>query len=231
MAEDPVDAVVVTDRTRVRRHRDRAAFDREVVHGILDEGFICHLACHVDGTTWMIPTAYGRRGEELLLHGALGNHIMSAAGSGVPLTATVTLVDGMVLARSTFNHSINYRSVVVFGQARHITDPDDKAAALARIVEHMLPGRSAEARPPTPSELRQTQVLALPITEASAKVRTGPPGDGDSEDAALAVWAGVVPLRSVAGAPEAAPGLCAPAAAVGPSASWLDQQRWAAPSG
>lgn len=222
----PLDA---TGRSQVRRHRDRASYQRDEVYAILDEGFVCHVACHDAGTTWMIPTAYGRRGDLLLLHGAAANHLFGAAAAGSQLVVTVTLVDGMVLARSTFSHSINYRSVVVFGQATAITDPDAKISALEAIVEHMLPGRAAQARPPTPSEVRSTSVVSLPIGEASAKVRTGPPGDGDGPDGELPVWAGTVPLRAVAGAPVAAPDLGADGAAAGPSASWAVQpRRWGA---
>ena len=217
-------AIEPTPRTTVRRLRDRGDYDRDTVNAILDEGFICHAACAVDGTVWMIPTAYGRDGDRLLLHGAAANHVLKAAAAGAELTVTVTLVDGMVLARSTFHHSINYRSVVIFGTATDITDPEEKAAALELLVDHMLPGRSAEARPPTPIELKQTRVVTLPITEASAKLRAGGPSD-DEEDLALPVWAGVVPLRTAAGAPvadEAYP----PPAGVEASASCEQPQRW-----
>ena len=216
-----------TKRTRARRHRERASYTLDNVHAILDEGFICHVACHDAGTTWMIPTAYGRRGDELLLHGAAANHLFAVAAAGAQVAVTVTLVDGMVLARSTFSHSLNYRSVVIFGQATEITDPDAKAAALEAIVEHLLPGRTAEARPPTATELRSTTVVSLPITEASAKIRTGPPLDGDGPDGALPVWAGTLPLTTVAGNPVAAPDLHDDGAARGPTASWADQPlRW-----
>ncbi len=216
-----------TRRSRVRRHRDRASYTLDNVHAILDEGFICHIACHDNGTTWIIPTAYGRRGEELLLHGAAANHLFAAAAAGAQLAVTVTLVDGMVLARSTFNHSVNYRSVVMFGQATVITDPDAKAEALAAIVEHMLPGRSGEARPPTATEVRSTIVLSLPIIDASAKIRTGPPLDGDGPDGELPVWAGTLPFRTVAGPPAAAPDLRSAEAIGGASSSWTAQShRW-----
>lgn len=215
----------VTDRTRVRRHRDRAGYDLDTVDAILDEATICHVAVHDRGTTWMVPVAYGRMGDELVLHGALANNVLAAAARGVPVTVAVTITDAMVLARSTFNHSINYRSVVLFAEARRIDDPAEKDAALAAVVDHLLPGRSAEARRPTESELRQTIVVAVPISEASAKVRTGPPGDADSDDAALPVWAGLLPLRTVAGEPVPAPGLVE--AAPPPAASWAAQPRWA----
>jgi hypothetical protein len=216
-----------TRRSQVRRHRDRASYALDDVYAILDEGLVCHAACHEGGSTWMIPTAYGRRGDELLLHGAAANHLFAAAAAGAQLAVTVTLVDGMVLARSTFSHSLNYRSVVIFGQATTITDPHAKAAALEAIVEHLLPGRTGEARPPTATELRSTAVLSLPITEASAKIRTGPPLDGDGPDGALPVWAGTLPFRTVAGPPLPAPDLADAGAAGGPAASWVTQpRRW-----
>jgi uncharacterized protein len=195
-AADP--SFVPTSRTTLRRHRERGEYDRDAVHAILDEGFICHVACAVDGTVFMIPTAYGRAGELLFLHGAAGNHMLKAAAAGAELTVTVTLLDGLVLARSTFHHSLNYRSVVVFGRATEVVDPDDKAEALAVIVDHMLPGRSGDARSPNPSELLSTRVVSLPLDEVSAKVRTGGPID-DEEDLLLPVWAGVLPLRPEAG--------------------------------
>ena len=189
---------VPTSRTGVRRHRDRAHYDRAAVFGILDEGFICHAACSVDGTVWMIPTIYGRDGDRLLLHGAAANHVLKAAAAGAELTVTVTLVDGLVLARSTFHHSLNYRSVVIFGGATEIADPEEKAAALDLVVEHLLPGRTADARRPNRTELASTRVVWMALDEVSAKVRTGGPID-DDEDMPLPVWAGVLPLRLAAG--------------------------------
>jgi nitroimidazol reductase NimA-like FMN-containing flavoprotein (pyridoxamine 5'-phosphate oxidase superfamily) len=200
-AAPPDGAFVPTDRTAVRRHRERGQYDRDLVYGILDEGFICHAACQLQGTVWMIPTAYGRAGDRLLLHGAAANHVLKAASAGAELTVTVTLVDGLVLARSTFHHSINYRSVVVFGRATPIEEPAAKADALARIVDHILPGRSADARGPNSAELASTRVVWLPLDEVSAKVRTGGPIE-DEEDMALPVWAGVLPLRPTAGPPQ-----------------------------
>jgi nitroimidazol reductase NimA-like FMN-containing flavoprotein (pyridoxamine 5'-phosphate oxidase superfamily) len=187
-------------RSTVRRHRERGDCDRAVIDAILDEGFICHVACQVDGTVWMIPTAYGRDGDRLLLHGAAANHVLRAAAAGVELTVNVTLTDGLVLARSTFKHSVNYRSVTLFGKATDISDPEAKAAALAAIVEHLLPGRSGEARGPNRVELAATRVVSLPIDEASAKVRAGGPLD-DEADLGGGAWAGVLPLRLVAGPP------------------------------
>ena len=197
----PPSGIEPTARTALRRHRERAEYDLDAVLAILDEGFICHVACVVDGTVWMIPTAYGRDGDRLLLHGAAANNVLKAAAAGAELTITVTLLDGMVLARSTFHHSINYRSVVIFGLATEITDPGEKSAALARIVDHLLPGRSDDARGPTPKELAQTRVVSIGLDEMSAKVRTGPPIE-DEADLALAVWAGVLPLRPASGVPR-----------------------------
>ncbi len=219
------DTIEPTARTNVRRHRDRASYEREQIHAILDEGLICHVACSVDGIPWMIPTAYGRDGDVLYLHGAAGNHLLKTASEGGDIVVAVSLIDGMVLARSTFNHSFNYRSVVVFGPATEVTDPAEKAHGLEVIVERMLPGRSHEARAPSESELRQTRVVRLSITEASAKVRTGPASD-QPEDVDLPIWAGVLPIRTVAGAPEPDPGN-----AVGlPEPEGLDQpDRWGPP--
>jgi uncharacterized protein len=206
----------------VLRPRARGAFDRDLVYAILDEGFICHAACSVDGTVWMIPTAYARDGDRLVLHGAAANHVLKAAAAGAELTITVTLLDGLVLARSTFNHSLNYRSVVIFGTATDVTDTAEKAGALEKIVEHMLPGRSADARTPNPVELAKTRVVSVPLDEVSAKVRAGGPLDEEA-DVDLPVWAGVLPLRPEAGPPcpdpANQPGLDLPA--------YLDQpDRW-----
>ncbi|HET9070433.1 MAG TPA: pyridoxamine 5'-phosphate oxidase family protein [Acidimicrobiales bacterium] len=216
-----------TGRTRVRRHRDRASYETAEIDAILDEGMICHVAACVDGVPWMIPTAYGRDGDVLYLHGAAGNHLLAVAGDGGDVVVTVSLLDGMVLARSTFNHSFNYRSVVVYGRAEPVTDPPEKAHALEIIVDHLLPGRSREARPPTDAELRQTRVVRLALDEASAKIRRGPAAD-DPDDVDLAVWAGVLPLRTVAGPAEPdvhnQPGVAAPAG--------LDQpRRWSLEQG
>ncbi len=204
MTESPTQ-VEPTERTQVRRHRERGTYERAEIDGILDEGMIAHVAVTVDGSPWMIPTAYGRDGDVLYLHGAAGNHLLKAATGGGDIVVTVSLLDGVVLARSTFHHSLNFRSVVVFGRPEELTDPDAKAHALTVIVDHLLPGRSSEARPPTVSELRQTRVLALPIDEVSAKVRTGGPID-DEGDVDLPVWAGVLPLHTSAGAPVPDPG-------------------------
>lgn len=191
---------LLTDRTRVRRKADRGVHDRAVVDAILDEGLVCHVGFAVDGRPWVVPTAYARVGDAVYLHGATGNHALRALASGAEACLTVTLVDGLVLARSAFHHSINYRSVMLFGVAKRVDDPAEKRRAVDAIVEHVVPGRSADARPPTDEELRATLVVRLPITEGSAKVRTGPPID-DAEDLALPVWGGVIPLTTAAGDP------------------------------
>lgn len=190
-----------TERTRVRRLPDRASYDVEVVHAILDAGFVAHVGIATEQGPVVIPTAYGRVADQLYLHGSPASRLVRSLARGVPVCVTVTCVDGLVLARSTFHHSINYRSVVVFGTATEVTDLDQKAEALAAFVEHVVPGRTASVREATEKELRGTAVLALPLAEASAKVRTGPPVD-DEADLARPVWAGVVPLAPVAGPPQ-----------------------------
>ena len=194
------DAYNATERTRVRRLAKRAAYDRATVHAILDEGFICHLACVVDGSPVVLPTAYGRAAERLFFHGAAANRMMKTAAQGVEIAVAVTLIDALVLARSAFHHSINYRSVVVFGKARAVTDPAEKNEALRIISENIIRGRWDEVRPPTEKELAATSVIALDLNEVSAKVRTGPPID-DEEDYELPVWAGILPLGLEAGQP------------------------------
>jgi uncharacterized protein len=196
-----VTALEPTARTNIRRHRDRADYERDTIHAILDEGLICHVAASVDGVPWMIPTAYGRDGDHLYLHGAAGNHLLKVAAEGGDIVVTVSLLDGLVLARSTFNHSLNYRSVVVFGPATPIEEAGEKAAAMVLLVDHILPGRTADARGPNAAELASTRVVWLPLDEVSAKVRTGGPID-DDDDMDLPVWAGVLPLRPVAGPPQ-----------------------------
>jgi nitroimidazol reductase NimA-like FMN-containing flavoprotein (pyridoxamine 5'-phosphate oxidase superfamily) len=199
---EPEDEVAgpASDRVRVRRLAARGRYDRQAIDAILDEGFVCHLGFSVDGTTWVLPTAYGREGDELYVHGAVGNHALRTLQGGMPACITVTLVDGVVLARSAFHHSINYRSVVLFGVTQPVHDVDEKRHALEVIVDHVVPGRVADARPVTPSEIRATTVLRLPIEEASAKVRTGGPND-DPEDLELGVWAGQIPLTLTPGRP------------------------------
>lgn len=195
-----------SERTTVRRRPQRGRYDRGTVDAILDEGVVCHVAVNGDdGEPVVLPTAYVRIGDELVLHGSAANHLLRLAAAGRPLSMAVTLVDGLVLARSAFNHSMNYRSVVVFGRAR-VVEGDEKVAALDAFVDHVAPGRSAEARPPTAKELAATLVIAVPLDEVSAKVRTGPPHD-DEDDMALPVWAGEVPLGTVVGEPVPDPAL------------------------
>ncbi|HEV2765959.1 MAG TPA: pyridoxamine 5'-phosphate oxidase family protein [Pyrinomonadaceae bacterium] len=195
-----------TGRSTVRRLAKRASYERETVYAILDEGFICHVGFAVEGQPFVIPTGYARRGDVLYLHGARASRMLRELARGAEVCVTVTLVDGLVLARSAFHHSINYRSVVVFGRAELVEDLEEKSEALRALTEHIVPGRWPDVRWPSEAELKATSVLRLPLGEASAKVRTGPPVD-DEEDYALDVWAGVVPLRVEAGAPEPDPRL------------------------
>jgi uncharacterized protein len=204
-----------TPRTTVRRLPARAAYDAATVNAILDEALLCHLSFVVDGHPFGLPTIHARVGEVLYVHGSAASRMLRTAAGGAPVCVTATLLDGLVLARSAFHHSMNYRSVVVLGRASLVEDLDEKRAALEAVVEHVAPGRSVEVRPPTPLELKGTSVLRLPIEEASAKVRTGPPVD-DEEDYALPVWAGVLPLSLRPGAPVADPRL-APATPIAPS--------------
>jgi nitroimidazol reductase NimA-like FMN-containing flavoprotein (pyridoxamine 5'-phosphate oxidase superfamily) len=183
-----------TPRTTVRRLPDRARYDRATVHAILDEGLVCHVGFVDGGQPFVIPSAYARVDDRLVLHGSAASRMVKALAGGAPACVTVTLLDGLVLARSGFHHSMNYRSVVVLATATEITDPEEKRRALDAIVEHVVPGRVTHVRPPSEKELRATRVVALPLDEASAKVRTGPPKD-DEADYALPVWAGELPLR------------------------------------
>jgi nitroimidazol reductase NimA-like FMN-containing flavoprotein (pyridoxamine 5'-phosphate oxidase superfamily) len=194
-------------RTRVRRKPTRGAYERETIDAILDEGFICHVGfVHDDGYPVVLPTIYARSGDTLYFHGSQGSRMLRTAATGTEVCLTVTLVDGIVLARSAFHSSMNYRSVVVLGKARRVEDAKEREAAFRAIVEHVAPGRWAETRWPNPKELQATSVLALPLDEASAKIRTGPPID-DEEDYDLPYWAGVVPLAVRAGQPEPDPRL------------------------
>ena len=195
-----------TERTTLRRLPKRAEYDREAVYRILDEGFICHVGFVVDGQPFVIPTGYARLKDTLFIHGSQASRMLRAVGQGISVCLTVTLVDGLVLARSAFHHSMNYRSVVVFGQAIVVDESEAKLAALRALSEHMIPGRWDEVRGPSEPEMRATVVLSLPLAEASAKVRTGPPLD-DEEDYQLPVWAGVIPFRLVAEPPVADPRL------------------------
>ncbi|HYV00392.1 MAG TPA: pyridoxamine 5'-phosphate oxidase family protein [Pyrinomonadaceae bacterium] len=189
-----------TERTTLKRLPKRGVYDRRLVYGILDEGFICHVGFAVEGQPFVIPTGYARVDEQLFIHGSQVSRMLRTLSSGIDVCVAVTLVDGLVLARSAFHHSINYRSVVIFGRATIVDDREAKLAALFAFSEQVIPGRWNDVREPTEQELRATTVLSLPLVEVSAKVRTGPPID-DDEDYALNVWAGVLPLKIEAGAP------------------------------
>ncbi|HLL15275.1 MAG TPA: pyridoxamine 5'-phosphate oxidase family protein [Pyrinomonadaceae bacterium] len=195
-----MDSFTPTGRSTLKRLPKRGEYGREGVYKILDEGFVCHVGFVVEGQPFVIPTGYGRAGDTLYIHGAQASRMLRTLSEGIEMCVTVTLVDGMVMARSAFHHSMNYRSVVVFGRAVVVTDGAEKWEALRALTEHLAPGRWAEVRQPSEGEMRATLVLALPLAEASAKVRTGPPLD-DEEDYELPVWAGVVPLRVTAGEP------------------------------
>lgn len=194
--------IATTPRTTLKRLPKRGSFERATLHRILDEGLVCHVGFVGEGGPVVIPTAYGRKGDTLFLHGSAAGRMLKTVGGGVDLCVTVTLVDSLVLARSAFHHSMNYRSVVVFGRARVVDEVDEKFAALRAITEHIVPGRWPDVRPPAPQEMKGTLVLALALDEASAKVRTGPPID-DEADYALPVWAGELPLRVVPQTPVA----------------------------
>ena len=185
-----------SSRNTLKRSSQRGHYDRETIHQILDAGFLCHVGFTIGEQPYVLPNAYGREGDTLYLHGAIGNRMLNQLEKGVPVCITVTHTDGIVLARSVFHHSFNYRSVVVFGTARLVAD-EDKEHALHVVTEQILKGRWDEARTPTQQELKVTKVLAVEIEEASAKVRTGPPKD-EEKDYALPIWAGVLPLRIVA---------------------------------
>ena len=187
-------------RTRVVREAERGVYDRETVYRILDEGIICHVGFVAGGQPFVIPTSYGRKDANLYIHGSVASRMLRQMENAAPVCVTMTLLDGLVLARSVFNHSMNYRSVVILGKATLVDDREEKLAALRVISEHILPGRWDDARQPNERELKQTAVLRLPIEEFSAKVRTGPPID-DAEDYAFPTWAGVVPLEIKAGVP------------------------------
>ena len=199
-------ATVPTDRTRVRRVPQRGAYERETIEAILDETLISHVGFVHDGHPVVIPTLHARLGDRLYLHGSAASRMLRTLHRGVPVCVTATLVDGLVLARSAFHHSVNYRSVVVFGTATLIEPGDETAKALELFTEKLVPGRWADVRPPTRQELKGTKVLSLPLDEASAKVRTGPPIDED-EDYDLPVWAGVLPLATDVAEPQPDPRL------------------------
>jgi len=189
-----------TSRTRIVREPQRAVYDRDAINQILDEAFLCHIGFVADGQPYVIPTSYGRDGDVLYIHGSAASRMLRNLDQGVPVCITVTLLDGLVLARSVFNHSMNYRSVVILGTARLVDDPVEKLAALRALSEHILPQRWDDSRQPNEKELKATSVLRIPIEEFSAKVRVGPPID-DEEDYSFPTWAGVIPLEMKTGAP------------------------------
>ena len=189
-----------TPRTRVVREADRAVYDRDAAYRILDEAFLCHVGFVVDGQPFVIPTSYGRKDDSLYIHGSAASRMLRNLKDAVPVCITVTLLDGLVFARSIFNHSMNYRSVVILGKATLVDNPQEKIEALRALSEHILPGRWDDSRQPNERELKATSILRVPIEEFSAKVRMGPPID-DESDYAFPTWAGVVPLEMTAGAP------------------------------
>ncbi len=199
-------ATFETERTRLRRLPERGTFDRTTINGILDEALMCHLAVIHDGGPVVMPMLFGRDGDDLILHGSPASRTLRAAAEPVDVCVNVTLVDGIVVARSGFHSSMNYRSVTIFGQAHRVTDLEEKRRLLGVIVDHVLPGRNGTARPMTATEIKGTTVLRLPIQEASAKVRTGWPHD-DEEDYELPIWAGVIPVSTQYAPPVADPHL------------------------
>jgi uncharacterized protein len=196
------DGLSATSRTALRRKRERGRTDWETLVSILDEGLVCHVGFGDEGTTYVVPMAYTRVDRVLYLHGAAGNRTLRALAGGVEACVTVTLLDGLVLARSAFHHSMNYRSVMLLGAAARVEEEREQLLAAASLLDHMAPGRSQDARGPTAAELRSTLILRFPVVEGSAKVRVGGPVD-DEEDLPLPIWAGEIPLRLVAGAPVA----------------------------
>jgi len=193
-----MDTISRTQRTTLKRLPQRGSFEREQINTILDEGLVCHVGFIVNDQPYVIPTGYARLGDELIIHGSQASRLLREVGQGIDVCVTVTLIDGLVLARSAFHHSMNYRSVVVFGRARVIGDREEKLEALLALSEHIIPGRWDDVRGPNERELQLTTVLSIPLTEASAKIRTGPPVD-DEADYELEVWAGVMPLQMTAG--------------------------------
>ncbi len=189
-----------TQRTAVKRHPERGSYDRATIDAIVDEALICHVGFLVDEQPYVIPTIHARDGDMLYLHGSPGSRMLRNLAQGVDVCVTVTLLDGLVLARSVYHHSMNYRSVLVLGRAREVTDREEKLRAMRTVVEHVLPGRWDDARQPNEAELKGTTILAISLQEASAKIRTGPPKDIE-EDLALPVWAGVIPLELVPSVP------------------------------
>lgn len=193
--------IAPTARTRVKRHAERGTYERSTIYDILDAGLICHVGIVEDGQPFVMPTIHARMDDRLLLHGSPGSRLLRTIRNGTPLCVTVTLVDGLVLARSAMHHSMNFRSVVLLGKGSVIEEKEEKLRALRTISDHIVPGRWAEVRSPNATELSMTMVVAIPIEEASAKIRSGPPVD-DEDDYQLAVWAGVLPLQLTPQAPQ-----------------------------
>lgn len=199
---------MATKRTTVKRLPKRGHYDRATIDAILDEAILCHIGFEDEGQPYVIPSLHARVGDVLYLHGSSASRMMRRLGAGVPCCVTVTLVDGVVLARAVFDQSVNYRSVVVLGEARSVDDPDEKLAALEALTGQLVPGRWADTRPPTRQELKATTILALPLDEASAKVRSGPPGNAPEDAEAYAgTWTGVLPITQAVGEPVPAPDL------------------------
>jgi len=213
-----MDTFIPTDRTQVRRIPTRGIYDRAEVYSILDEGYVCHCGFAIDGQPYVIPTGYARLADEIFIHGSAASRMLRAVGEGIDVCVTVTLLDGLVLARSAFHHSMNYRSVVILGRARFVSDPVEKFMALRCFTNRIVPDRWEELRPTTDQELKGTSVLALRLDEVSAKVRTGGPKD-DAEDLDAPVWAGVIPLHTQFGDPV-------PAIDLAPSAPPIDLARF-----
>jgi nitroimidazol reductase NimA-like FMN-containing flavoprotein (pyridoxamine 5'-phosphate oxidase superfamily) len=213
-----------TARTKIRRVPARAVYDRETIDAILDEALVAHLGFLHDGQPYVVPTLHARIGDAVYFHGSAAGRAIRTLGEGVPACLTVTLLDGLVLARSAVHHSVNYRSVVVLGKARPLVDRSERAAALEAFVERLVPARWGEVRPPSPKELKATGVLALPLDEVSAKTRAGPPVD-DRDDYVLDSWAGVIPLRMAAGVPAPDPRLAPGTAASSAVQSWIERHR------
>jgi nitroimidazol reductase NimA-like FMN-containing flavoprotein (pyridoxamine 5'-phosphate oxidase superfamily) len=211
-------------RTKVRRVPARAVSDRETIDAILDEALVAHLGFLDDGQPYVIPTLHARIGDTVYFHGSAAGRAIRTLGQGVPACLTVTLLDGLVLARSAFHHSVNYRSVMVLGRARALADRSERAAALEAFVERLVPARWEEVRPPSAKELKATAVLALPLDEVSAKARAGPALD-ERDDYALDSWAGVIPLWMAAGVPQPDPGLAPGTAASGAVQGWIERHR------
>ena len=187
-------------RTTVKRLAKRGEYGRETINGIIDEALICHVGFVVDGSPVVIPTIHTRIGETLYFHGSAASRMLRSLRGGIDACVTITVLDGLVMARSAFHHSMNYRSVVVMGKGREVVDREEKLRVLDALVEHVCAGRVRDARPPNETELRQTLVIAMPLTEASAKIRSGPPAD-DEDDYALPIWAGVIPLAVTPSSP------------------------------